>query len=51
MKELHWSALVSGPHPADVNSIDWVDLFASTMHSCWTFVPDMVQIFILYLVF
>lgn len=51
MKELHWSALVSGSQPADVNSIDWVDLFASTMHSFWTFVPDMVQIFILYLVF
>ncbi|MDO5318727.1 MAG: diadenylate cyclase [bacterium] len=51
MKELDWSALVGGSQPADVNSIDWGNLFASTMHSFWTFVPDMAQIFILYLVF
>lgn len=50
MTDWDWSTLTTRLSTG-MKSVDWGDMFTSTMHSVWTTVPDLVQIFILYLVF
>lgn len=50
MMDWEWDSLVDRLSTG-IKSIDWGNMFSATMHSVWTLVPDMIQIFILYLVF